>query len=115
MDRDVDLVERSVYNVLMLLGDVGGLYGIFVSIAATLIGFLNYQKSENLLVADLYKEQTDKQGLSSDSQYALKEYLQSCLPNCFKTAGCLKQRKKDKLFEKARDRLSKELDVVRVL
>ena len=96
MDRDVDSVERSVYNTLMLLGDVGGLYGIFVSFAATLLGILNYQKFDNLLAADLFKEKNivkpDEHGLSSESQYSLKEYLQSCLPKCFKAAGCLKQR-----------------------
>ena len=96
MDKDVDSVERSVYNFFMLLGDVGGLYGIFVSIAATLLGILNYQKFDNLLAADLFREKNhvkpEKYGLSSESQYALKEYLQSCLPKCFKAAGCLKQR-----------------------
>ena len=119
MDRDVDSVERSVYNTLMLLGDVGGLYGIFVSFAATILGVLNYQKFDNLLVGDLYRKKNhvkpDKHGLSSKSQNSLREYLQSCLPKCFKAAGCLKQRKEDKLFEKARDRLASELDVVRIL
>ena len=57
MDKDVDSVERSVYNLFMLLGDVGGLYGIFVSIAATLLGILNYQKFDNLLAADLFREE----------------------------------------------------------
>ena len=89
------------------------------SIAATILGILNYQKFDNLLVADLYgkenHEKPDKDGLNSGSQYALKEYMQSCLPTCFKAAGCLKQDKKDKLFEKARDCFASELDVVRVL
>ena len=94
MDKDVDSVERSVYNFFMLLGDVGGLYGIFVSIAATLLGILNYQKFDNLLVADLFRVKNhvkpDEHGLNSKSQYALKEYLQSCLPKCCKACGCLK-------------------------
>ena len=71
MDKDVYAVERSVYNFLMLLGDVGGLYGIFVSIAATLLGILNYQKFDNLLVADLFRRKShvelEKYGLSSES------------------------------------------------
>ena len=87
----------------MLLGDVGGLYGIFVSIAATLLDILNYQKFDNLLAADLFMKndhaEKHKDGLSSESQYAFKEYLQSCLPKCCKAAGCLRQRKRDKLFE----------------
>ena len=70
MEKDVESVERSVYNVLMLLGDVGGLYGIFVSFAATLLGILNYQKFDNLLAAKLYRERSsvepDENGLRAE-------------------------------------------------
>ena len=41
--------------MFMLLGDVGGLFGLFVSIAASLLNILNYQKAENILVSDLYR------------------------------------------------------------
>ena len=50
MDYSVETVERSVYNLLMLLGDVGGLYGLLFSVFATLNNVLNFQKSENTLV-----------------------------------------------------------------
>ena len=70
MEKDVESVERSVYNVLMLLGDVGGLYGIFVSFGATLLGILNYQKFDNLLAAKLYRERSsvepDENGLRAE-------------------------------------------------
>ena len=39
----------------MLLGDVGGLFGLFVSVFATILGVANYQKSDNLIVSDLFK------------------------------------------------------------
>ena len=39
----------------MLLGDVGGLYGIFVSLASVGLFFINYQKQENVLSANLYR------------------------------------------------------------
>ena len=42
MDKDVLKVERQVYNIFMLLGDVGGIYGLLVSIAASLIALLNF-------------------------------------------------------------------------
>ena len=48
-------VERSVYNSLMLLGDVGGLYGLLFSVLATLNSIFSFQKPENLLVQSLYK------------------------------------------------------------
>ena len=54
-ERDVVKIDRAVYNTFMLLGDVGGLFGILVSITSSLLGILNYQKAENILVADLYQ------------------------------------------------------------
>ena len=41
-DRDVVKLERSIYNTFMLLGDVGGLFGLFVSIASSLLSILNF-------------------------------------------------------------------------
>ena len=39
----------------MLLGDVGGLYGIFVSLGSVFLGLINYKKQENELSENLYK------------------------------------------------------------
>ena len=49
MNLDLKTVNRSVYNFFNLLGDVGGLYGLFFSLLATLNGFLNFQNPENFL------------------------------------------------------------------
>ena len=80
----------------MLLGDVGGLYGLFVSVFASILSLINFQKSDNLIASDLFKihieatnekgqeEQSDtenKNQLSKPShQSSLKQFLQSCLP-----------------------------------
>ena len=63
----------------MLLGDVGGLFGLFVSIAASLINILNYQKLENVLVSDLYRaekatglNETHKTELDPEKQSSCK-------------------------------------------
>ena len=50
MNFSVKTIERSVYNFLMLLGDVGGLFGLLFSVAASLNNVLNFQKAENILV-----------------------------------------------------------------
>ena len=42
MDKDLTQIDRTVYNTFMLLGDIGGLYGIFISFASTILGFINY-------------------------------------------------------------------------
>ena len=54
-DRDVMNIDRSVYNTFMLLGDVGGLFGLMVSVATFLLSILNFQKADNILVSDLYQ------------------------------------------------------------
>ena len=54
MNYAVKTIERSVYNLLMLLGDVGGLYGLLFSVFATLNSIFNFQKAENFLVQSLY-------------------------------------------------------------
>ena len=69
MNKDVEKVDRSVYNTFMLLGDVGGLYGILVPLAAMIIKFLNFQKVENKLVQDLYSNETS---LQAEKQSAVK-------------------------------------------
>lgn len=45
MDMDTTIVTRSVYNLFMLLGDVGGIYGILVYIASTILSVITFQKS----------------------------------------------------------------------
>ena len=41
-DRDVMNIDRSVYNTFMLLGDVGGLFGLMVSVATFVLSILNF-------------------------------------------------------------------------
>lgn len=42
VNRDKTIISRSVYNIFALLGDIGGFYRLFVSIATTLLGVINY-------------------------------------------------------------------------
>ena len=59
MNFDLKTVNRSVYNFFNLLGDVGGLYGLFFSLLAALSGFLNFHNPENFLVQQLYRGQSE--------------------------------------------------------
>ena len=49
LDVDVMQVERSVYNYLTLIGDIGGLYGTLAYAAYLILCYLNYNKFENIL------------------------------------------------------------------
>ena len=106
MNKDVEKVDRVVYNSFMLLGDVGGLYGILVPLVSTLLGFLNFQKSENKLVQELYSLETT---LEAAKQSVIREIMQSC------SQRCLRRNRREELFEKARSHLNDDLDVVTLL
>ena len=54
-DRNLYQMSRTVYNSYMMLGDIGGLFGLLFSISSSILGVINYQKSENILVSDLYR------------------------------------------------------------
>ena len=42
MNYAVKTTERSIYNFLMLLGDVGGLFGLLFSVFGALNSVLNF-------------------------------------------------------------------------
>jgi hypothetical protein len=54
MSLNAKKVSRSVYTFWNVLGDIGGLYGVFVSGCASLISIFAYQKSSNYLASQLY-------------------------------------------------------------
>ena len=63
MDHDIEIIERQVYNVFMLLGDIGGFAGLLYSIIASILSIITFQNPENYLVNKLYKshQQTEKE------------------------------------------------------
>ena len=103
----------------MLLGDVGGLYGIFVSLGSFFLGFINYQKKENELSENLYKVKKRKvhqdEALHANYQFAFKEYFQDCAPKFCMKSKCCRRSAHDKYLIQARDNLTRELDVVNLL
>lgn len=116
------LTTRSVYNLFTLLGDVGGLFGLLLSVAAWFSGILTFQKAENFLVKHMYApgpdfNDGDEAGSEkgwSRGQSSMKEYLQASLPG-FCLRGCLKETKRDKFYGKAREELVQELSLVEML
>ena len=68
MNRNVTTVSRQIYNTFMLLGDLGGIYGLLISIASVTLYFINYNSAENMLIADLFsvKKEQDEQAKHID-------------------------------------------------
>ena len=114
---DLHITARSVYTAFDLLGNVGGLIGVLVGVGAFIVGMLDYQTSENVLVQHLYKHSPHSQLSDANSQSALKQYIRDWFPACFLNCfcRCCKRPKKDELYEKGRDLLTEELDIVELL
>ena len=53
-DLDLTVIDRQVYSVLDLLGDVGGLAEALMYIGAFILAFLHYGKFDNMLISHLY-------------------------------------------------------------
>ena len=111
LNSDVTLIQRNVYNSFMLLGDVGGLQGILLSIGAIIVSIFTYNTPENFLAKNLYAPQasvddndipacqiTRENELDPSDQSALKSYLWESLPTfCLKSVclRCLRPNKRD--------------------
>ena len=54
VDVDVNLIDRTVYNTFMLLGDVGGFSGLLYAVGAQIVSLMTYNNPENRLVERLF-------------------------------------------------------------
>ena len=72
MSHDVVMIERTVFNFFTLLGDIGGFYGLLGSIFATIHGILNYNKTENYIVQQLYRSERSKSDAPSNDDDQLR-------------------------------------------
>ena len=108
-----------------MLGEIGGLFSLLYSIGSMLINFTKFNKIENYLVHRIYSYHSRADRLEDrtikvsdnelQSRLFVKEYLQYLLPEFCLKSKCLKRKKEDIYFEKARNRLNKELDLINVI
>ena len=60
-ERDLNLyrIDREIYNILDLIGDVGGLYQGISIISIFILGFFNYLTFDNYMVSQLFRKRTE--------------------------------------------------------
>ena len=63
MNLDLISHSRSVLTFVGVLGEVGGLYGLLISVASTLLSYATFQRAENYLVSQLYHSKTEDANL----------------------------------------------------
>ena len=54
LDRDMQSINRSVYNIFMFLGDIGGLVGILFSLFSNFLTITNVNDPTYYMVSKLY-------------------------------------------------------------
>ena len=60
---------RSSYTAFNIMGDIGGLYVILFNLSIAILSIANFQRSENLLTAELYKLATDRSEDEAESNH----------------------------------------------
>ena len=60
IERNLDLgiIQRTGYNVLDVLSDIGGIQSIIITTFSVLVGIWNYKHFDNYMASRLYKLKT---------------------------------------------------------
>ena len=108
VSHDVTVINRSVYNTFMLLGDLGGLSGLLYTVGAFITSLLTYQSPENKLVEKLFVYSSvnfrqEQNELDSRKFSALKEYFKDLLPKPCLCRACNRRNSHDEQFKRARE------------
>ena len=121
VSRDAVIAKRSVYTLFTLLADVGGLNGTIVIFAAFFSSIFTFNKAENYLAKKLYNQKRAQDlvpwKFDMEAPSSVADWLRDTLPSfslslCF---CCFLPSRDERLRRRARDSLTKEMDVVRIL
>ena len=80
MNKDLNLVKRSVFTFWHALGEIGGLFGVVYGSFFILIQFANYNKAEDFIATQLYAGQNSSNRDLDHNKLALWERYRSLLP-----------------------------------
>ena len=124
MSLDRHLTVRDNFQLLDMLGDIGGVQAILFSIFQFVLFFINYNNFDTFMASKLYKiklpsaedeEQKDQSYFARSSFFEpskcnnLLQYTNDSLPSWLK---CCKESRKDKAIKKAILSMDGEIDIV---
>ena len=130
VERDLSLrvLSRNIYTGFDFLSDIGGLQGMLAGFLGFFVGLWNYNYFDNVMVSKLYrmkpeggddiKKQSSEQAYRGSEKFVparmpnCDDLLRSCLPSCL---FCCRQSRNNRAFNKAREVLSKEVNVYEVI
>ena len=127
MNLDMVEIQRVGYTFLDYLSDVGGMQVLLLGGINYFLAFWNYQFFDNYLVTRLFKleklKESEKRGRSYFNRstfmkptplYNPKEWIRTHLPKFLVCKCCLPNRL-EKGFEKARDHLKNEVNIIEII
>ena len=65
-----------MYNLITLLGDLGGLYGILISFGASIVSYMTYNNAENFIARHLFVGSTPTSSLDNTDRPKEKQSVQ---------------------------------------
>ena len=135
-DLNMYRIDRSAYNGLDWLGDLGGLKEALIIILGFIYGIFKYHTFDDYMVSALYRQESKIERMSkkapqvsidekaeADMYYQKHEGSQlktgkvNCLIQRIHDCGCSRFKKstQERLFEKGRDLLENETDIANFL
>ena len=122
---DKDVILRENYNILDLLGEVGGVQAILISFFQFILYFTNYHHFDSFMASKLYKikkpedeEQKSKTYFERSDYFKpgkcrnLCDYMIDSLPGRLK---CCKETRQERAIKKAITEMDKEIDIVELI
>ena len=118
LSRNVFIQKRIVYDIFMMLGDVGGLFEIFLYTFSVVCGFVSVSSFRMESIRTFFLVSTQECDSPTERLSEMKPASVSCcsaLLYALPTKKCLKGNKKLQTLKKGRKRLRKSLDVVTIV
>ena len=119
-------IDRDVYSMLDLIGDLGGLAEGLTIILAIILSFATFNNFDHFLIEYLYGKHDESQKivpLRDNKTRLCRQKCNGCLPKAYcsrkEKRCCLLQvfrlSREERLFAKARQRFGDEIDLVDLL
>ena len=64
MNLDLNVIDRTSYNILDLLSDIGGIWSVLVWAVFTLLSVFNYNKFDDAIITRFFKVKDDQKSSS---------------------------------------------------
>ena len=117
LSRKVIIQSRVVYDIFMMLGEVGGLNDFFVLISSTILGYFSEQLLTASVIEKSYRVKVSQfsVGKMHKARFDSLHFSLNFLLMYACAIGRCKNQRKMELFKAGSERIDEQLDVVKIL